>query len=574
MAQVAETLRSRLPRINPLLATTRAALLRDLGAGVLLSLFLVPVGMAYAQASGLPPIHGLYATVVPMAVYGLVGPSRLLVLGPDSSLAPLIAATVLPLAAQGPRSATTMAAALAIGTGVLSLAAGLGGLGLLTELLSLPIRRGYLIGVALVVGAGQLPLLLNIEADGETVAKFGEVIVTIARGEVDVGTAAVGVASLASLIVLGRLRSNLFAVATTVTVAILATRLLGSGDELAVVGSLPRGAPALTIPSIDRSELGPLAIGAISIALVSFADTSVLSQSYASREARRVDPNRELVTLGLSNLVCGVFQGFPVSGSSSRTPVLESAGARSQAAGLVAAATVLILISTAPDALSTLPVATLAAVLIVSVSRLVNWKDARQLLQTRPGEFALSMLCAAGVVISGPLWGIGLAVGMSLLAFLHRSWRPHITVLVRIDGLKGYHDSDRHPEGRQIPGLLLYRFDAPLFFANAEVFRKDLAERLTQAGPGITQVIVTAEPITDIDATAEHILLALHEELQGQGIELGFAELKGVVRDQLERSGAVETIGPHNFHPTVGRAVRAHLRNHDNDWIDWQDTEA
>ncbi|MCP5035075.1 MAG: SulP family inorganic anion transporter [Actinomycetia bacterium] len=573
MTQFAESLRPRVPRFNHPLATTRKDLVRDLGAGILLSVFLVPVGMAYAQASGLPPISGLYATVVPMVVYGLVGPSRLLVLGPDSSLAPLIAATVLPLAASSPQSATTMAAALAIGTGLISLAAGLGGLGLLTELLSLPIRRGYLIGVAVVVGAGQLPLLLGIEAEGGTLNTVWDVIVTIVQGGLGLGTAAVGLASLIGLIVVGRLKSNLYAVAITVAVAIMATRLFGLPDDLAVVGSLPRGAPSLTVPSIARSDLGPLAIGAISVALVSFADTSVLSQSYASREARHVDPNRELATLGLANLACGFFQGFPVSGSSSRTPVLESAGARSQTAGLVAAATVLALIGTAPDALSTLPLATLAAVLIVSVSRLIGWDDARRLRQARPSEFALSMICAAGVVVAGPLWGIGLAVAMSILVFLLRSWRPHTTVLVRVDGLKGYHDFDRHPEGRQVPGLLLYRFDAPLFFANAEVFRKDLSDRVNQAGPGLKRVIITAEPITDIDATADHTLLAICDELQSQGIELGFAELKGVVRDQLQRSGTVKTIGPDNFHPTVGRAVQDYVEAHDIDWVDWEDTE-
>lgn len=570
MARTSASVGARLPQLNRVVS--RQGFTRDLVAGVLLSLFLVPVGMAYAQASGLAPIHGLYATIAPMVVYGLFGPSRLLVLGPDSSLAPLIAATVLPLASGDPQQAATLAAALAIGTGLLSLAAGLGGLGLLTELLSLPIRHGYLVGVAVVVAVGQLPTLLGVEADGDTVSVFVDTVTSLAKLELDTATAWAGLLSLAGLIVLGRLRSNLFAVAATVIVAIVATRVLGAADELDVVGTLPRGAPSPTWPGFGWGELGSLAIGAFSIALISFTDTSILSQSYASREARHVDPNRELVALGLSNVACGLFQGFPVSGSSSRTPVLESAGARTQAAGLVAAISVLAVISTAPGALSTLPLATLAAVLIVAVSKLVDPRSARVLLRSRPGEFWLGVICAAGVVVAGPLWGIGIAVGISLLVFLRRSWRPHTTVLVRVDKLKGYHDSERHPEGRQIPGLLLYRFDAPLFFANAEVFRNDLTDRIHEAGPGLKRVVITAEPITDIDATADRALLDVRDELEEQGIELCFAELKGVVRDQLIRSGTVETIGRENFHPTVGQAVRAHLRDHDVDWVNWTET--
>lgn len=550
---------------------SRQELKHDLVAGVLLSLFLVPVGMAYAQASGLAPIHGLYATIAPMAVYAVFGPSRLLVLGPDSSLAPLIAATILPLASGDPQHAATLAAVLAVGTGLLSLAAGLGGLGLVTELLSVPIRHGYLVGVAVIVAVGQLPTLLGVDADGGTVSVLVDTVTGLANLELDTTTAWAGLLSLVSLVALGRLRSNLVAVAATVIVAILATRLLSAADGLDVVGTLPRGAPVPSLPTIDRGDLGPIAIGAFSIALISFTDTSILSQSYASREARHIDPNRELVALGLSNVACGFFQGFPVSGSSSRTPILESAGARTQAAGLVAAISVLVLILTAPGALATLPLATLAAVLIVAVSKLVNPAAARELYRSRSGEFWLGVICTAGVVIAGPLWGIGIAVGISLLLFMHRSWRPHTTVLVRVDGMKGYHDSDRHPEGQQVPGLLLYRFDAPLFFANAEVFRKDLTNRVREAGPDLRRVVITAEPVTDIDATADNALLALRDELEEQGIELCFAELKGVVRDQLTRSGTVDAFGRESFHYTVGQAVRAYLRAHDVEWVNWDE---
>jgi len=568
---IADSLQDRIPRLNPLPAAPRAAG-RDLLAGVLLAAFVVPVGMAYARASGLAPVYGLYASVVPMAVYGLIGPSRLLVLGPDSSLAPLIAATVIPLAGGGPGRTVVLAAALAIGTGLLSVAAGLSGLGLLTELLSLPVRHGYLIGVALVVGIGQLPSLLGFTADGDTLALAGRAVTATVDGEWTTAVAVVGLGSLLSLIVLGRVRSQLVAVAVTVAVVIVGVRLLDPA-AVPVIGTLPRGLPRPSLPAIDRSDLGPLALGSLGVALVSFADTSVLSQSYASRETTRVDPNRELVALGLANIGCGLFQGFPVSGSSSRTPVLESAGARSQLAGLAAAATVLGLIVVAPGVLSSLPTATLAAVLLLAVSRLIRWRDARLLLVTRPTEFVLSMLSAGAVVVAGPLWGIGLAVVISLLLFVRRAWRPYTTSLVRIHGRKGYHDADRHPEGRRVPGLLLYRFGAPLFFANAEVFRRDLLDRVAAAGPGLRRVVLAAEPVTDIDATADQVLLEVRAELAERGIELAFAELKGVVRDRLERSGTVDVIGADRFFPTVGRAVRDHVKTHGVDWVDWEDDE-
>lgn len=569
MAVVADILTERLPRPNRSWSTGRD-LADDLLAGALLAVFMVPVGMAYARAAGVPPVNGLYASVVPMAIYAVIGPSRLLVLGPDSSLAPLIAATVAPMAAGSPDRAVVLAAALAAGTGLLSIAAGMGGLGLLTELLSLPVRRGYLTGVAVVVIVGQLPTLLGFAASGDTVPLLLSSIGATVRAEWTAPTALFGLGSLVVLVVVARLRSNLVAVAVTVIGGTVAARLVGS-DGLALVGDVPRGLPIPSLPLIERSDLGPLAVGAVGIALVSFADTSVLSQAYAVRHGSRVDPNRELVALGLANVGCGLFQGFPVSGSSSRTPVLESAGARSQLAGLTAAAAVLVLLVVVPQTLSTLPLATLAAVLIVAVSRLVQWREARDLLASRPHEFVLSLLSAVGVVVAGPLWGIGVAVVISLLLFLQRVWRPHTTSLVRIDGRKGYHDAERHPEGRRIPGLLLYRFDAPLFFANAEVFRRDLLARVGAEGDDLIRVVVAAEPMTDIDATADEVLVGVHDELADRGIELAFAELKGVVRDRLDRTGTTARIGRDNFHPTVGRAVQDHVRRSGVDWTDWDD---
>jgi MFS superfamily sulfate permease-like transporter len=261
-----------------------------------------------------------------------------------------------------------------------------------------------------------------------------------------------------------------------------------------------------------------------------------------------------------------------VSGSSSRTPVAVSAGARTQLTGAVAAVLIAFLLLVAPGALRTLPTATLAAVVIAAVVELFEVRGVVQLARTRRAEFVFSMVALVGVVVLGVIWGVGLAVGISLLALIQKAWRPYTTTLVRVDGMKGYHDSKRHPEGRQIPGLRLFRFDAPLFFANAELFRDEVLALVGAPSPA-RWIVVTAEPITDIDATADEMFVELHRELADRGVVLAFAELKGVVRDRLERSGTTKVIGIDHFFPTIGQAVHAYVDTTGIDWVDWEDED-
>ncbi|EKT4522742.1 STAS domain-containing protein [Pseudomonas putida] len=396
---------------------------KDLVAGLVLTAMLVPVGIAYAQASGVPGIHGLYATIVPLLAYAVFGPSRILVLGPDSALVPIILAVVLPLAAGDPGRAVTLAAAMALVSGLICVGAGLLRLGFITELLSKP-----------------------------------------------------------------------------------------------------------------------------------------------AKTRTQVDPNQEMVGLGLANLATGLFQGIAVSSSSSRTPVAEAAGARSQLAGVFGALGVALLLLLAPDLLRHLPQSALAAVVIAAALGLFEFKDLGRIYRIQRWEFWLSITCFVGVAVFGAVPGIGLAVVIAVIEFLWDGWRPHYAVLGRADGVRGYHDVARYPHARRVPGLVLFRWDAPLFFANAELFQRCVLEAVARSGDSIRRVIVAAEPVSSVDVTSADMLVELQQALREAGVELHFAEVKDPVRDKLLRLEVLRHIGNDIFHPTVGAAVEAYLEDHGVDW--------
>ena len=552
-----------------------AWLRHDLVAGLVLTAMLVPVGIAYAVASGLPGIHGLYATIVPLLVYALVGPSRILVLGPDSSLASLILAVVLPLAAGDPARAVALAGAMAVVSGLLCIGAGLLRMGFVTELLSKPIRYGYMNGIALSVLISQLPGLFgfSVKADGPLRALWGFLQAVLA-GRTNLAALAVGGATLVAILLFKR-HPRVPGLLIAVVAATLAVAGLGlEAGGVAVLGALPQGLPAPSLPWIGIDDLVPVLLGGAAVALVSFADTSVLSRSYAARTGVRVDPNQEMVGLGAANLAAGFFQGFPISSSSSRTPVAEAAGARTQLTGVVGALAVAALLLVAPQLLRHLPYCALAAVVIAAALSLFEIADLRRIHRIQPWEAWLSVGCAAGVVLLGAIPGIGLAIGLALIEFLWDAWRPHSAVLGRAAGLKGYHDVSRHPEARQIPGLLLFRWDAPLFFANAEWFHLRVLDAVAASPAPVRWIVVTAEPVTSVDVTAADMLAELDEALHAAGIELSFAEMKGPVKDKLKRFGLFSRFGEASFFPTVGAAVAAYLATHPVDWTDWEDAPA
>ena len=550
-----------LPGFRTLREYQIAWLRHDILAGLVLTTMLVPVGIAYAVASGLPGIYGLYATIVPLIAYALFGPSRILVLGPDSSLAAVILAVILPLSGGDPQRAVALAAAMAIVSGVVCILAGIARLGFITELLSKPIRYGYMNGIALTVLISQLPKMFgfSIESEGP-LTNLWSIATSIVDGKSNWITFAVGAATLAVILLLKgnkRIPGILIAVVgATVAVGVLD---LGASAGVSVLGALPQGLPAFAIPWITREDLVPVLIGGCAVALVSFADTSVLSRVYAARTRSYVDPNQEMAGLGFANLAAGFFQGFPISSSSSRTPVAEAAGSKTQLTGIVGAVTVAVLLMVAPNLLQHLPNAALAAVVIASAIGLIEVTDLRRIYRIQRWEFWLSIVCTIGVAVFGAIEGIALAIVLAVIEFLWDGWRPYSAVLGQPDGVKGYHDIQRYPQASLIPGLVLFRWDAPLFFANAELFNDRVLDAVAASPTPVRWLVVAAEPVTSVDVTSADVLAELDETLHAAGIKLCVAEMKDPVKDKLKRFGLFARLGEAAFFPTIDDAVSNYL---------------
>ena len=562
-----------LPGLHTLRRYEAAWLRHDIVAGLVLTTMLVPVGIAYAVASGVPGIYGLYATIVPLLAYALFGPSRILVLGPDSSLAAVILAVVLPLSGGDPRRAVTLAGMMAVVSGLVCILAGMARLGFITELLSKPIRYGYMNGIALTVLISQLPKLFgfSIESDGP-LKNIWAIASAVLDGRSNWAAFMVGAGTLAVILLLkGSQRVPGILIAVVGATVVVGTLDLAVRADVSVLGSLPQGLPAFAIPWITYADIAPVLIGGCAVALVSFADTSVLSRVYAARTRTYVDPNQEMVGLGVANLAAGFFQGFPISSSSSRTPVAEAAGARTQLTGVVGALAVALLLVVAPDLLRHLPTSALAAVVIASAIGLIEVIDLRRIYRIQRWEFWLSIVCTVGVAVLGAIPGIGLAIVIAVIEFLWDGWRPYSAVLGRAEGVKGYHDITRYPDAKQIPGLVLFRWDAPLFFANAELFHDRVLDAVAASPVQVRWLVVAAEPVTSVDVTSADMLAELDETLHATGIELCFAEMKDPVKDKLKRFGLFVRLGEDTFFPTVGAAVSNYLNTHTVDWEDWED---
>jgi high affinity sulfate transporter 1 len=562
-----------LPGLRTLRTYDPSWLRHDLAAGLVLTTMLVPVGVAYAAASGVPGIYGLYATIVPLLAYALFGPSRILVLGPDSALAAVILSVVAPLAAGDPQRAILVASAMALVSGLVCLAAGVFKLGFVTELLSKPIRYGYMNGIALTVILSQTPKLLGFKVDAEgPLMEVVGIVQGVLEGRVNVASLAIGAGTLAAILVLSR-RPKVPAVLVAVVAATLAMMVfdLHARAGVSVLGTLPQGLPSFALPLVGWSDLKPIVVGGLAVALVSFADTSVLSRAYAARLRTPVDPNQEMIGLGAANLASAFFQGIPISSSSSRTPVAEAAGARSQLTGVVGAVAIAVLLLVAPGLLKDVPGPALAGVVIASAIGLIEVTDLRRIWRIQRWEAWLSLVCLGGVAVFGAVEGIAIAVGIAVIEFLWDGWRPHSAVLGRVDRLKGYHDIGRYPQAHRVPGLVLFRWDAPLFFANTEFFCDRVQAAVAQSPTAVRWVVVAAEPVTSVDVTAADLLEELDDRLAADGIELRFAEMKDPVKDKLARFGLFGRFGADTFYPTVGEAVRGYLEANPVAWGNWED---
>ena len=548
------------PGLRALRAYRREWATRDVIAGLVLTSLLVPQGMAYAELAGLPAITGLYTSILCLIGYALFGPSRILVLGPDSSLGPMIAATLLPLlGANGdPAKAIALASALALMVGAIMIVGGVARLGFIADLLSKPTMIGYMNGLALTILVGQLPKLFGFSIDANGLVDEARAFVNgVANGETVGAALAIGVTGIVVIVALQRLVPKLPGVLLAVVGSIVAANVLGLEDHgVKLVGSLPQGFPPLTLPDVQLSDVGLLLAGAAGIALVSLADTIATASAFAERTGQELHGSQEMVGIGAANVAAGLFQGFPVSTSGSRTAVAEQAGAKTQLTGLVGAAAIVLMLLFVPGLLRDLPQPTLAAVVIAAAMSLADLPGTLRLWRQRRTEFVLSMAAFAGVALLGVLPGIGIAVALSVGNVFRRAWWPYQTELGRVEGLPGYHDVHSYPHAERLPGLVVVRFDGPLFFANARTFRDRIRE-LAASDPPPRWIVVAAEPITDVDTTAADMLESLDEAINAQGVSLVFAEMKDPVRRKVERYELTRTIAPEHFFPTIDAAIDA-----------------
>src|SRR6478609_3722969 len=541
----------------------------DVVAGLILTALMVPQGMAYAELAGLPPITGLYTSILCLLAYAVFGPSRILVLGPDSALGPMIAATVLPLVASNgdPQKAVALASLLAVMVGLIMVLASVAKFGFIADLISKPTMIGYMNGLALTILVGQLPKLFGFSVSSETF--LGDLIgfvQGVANGETVIAAAAVGVTGIVLILALQRWLPKVPAVLVMVVLAIAATTIFDlAARGVSLVGELPRGFPPFTIPNVELSDIGLMFAGALGIALVSLTDTISNSSAFAARSGQEVHGNQEMIGIGAANIAAGFFQGFPVSTSGSRTAVAERSGSKTQLTGVTGAVLVLLMLVLVPGLFRNLPQPALAAVVITASVSLADIPGTVRLWRQSKAEVSLSLAAFLGVAFLGVLPGIGIAVGLSILNIFRRAWWPYETVIGRVPGYDGFHDVNVHPDAKHLPGLVIYRWDAPLFFANVRPFRDNI-RHLARTEPKPRWIIIAAEPITDVDTTAADVLLDLDVELNEQGISLVFAELKHRTREKIERYGLTREIEPEHFYPTTEAAVAAYMAQTGAKW--------
>ena len=542
------------PGLRAVRAYERSWLSADVVAGLVLAAILVPQGMAYAELAGLPPVTGLYTTVACLIGYAIFGPSRVLVLGPDSSISPLILAAITPLlVGSDPAAAIALAGMLAIMVGLIEVGLGLGRLGFVADLLSTEVQVGYMNGLGITIIVGQLPKLFGFSTDADS---FFEELNAFVSGldQTDATTLIVGLCVLVVLLVLPLFTKRVPAVLVAVVGATLVSAVLDlAADGVTTVGALPQGVPSPELPWTQASDLGPLLVAALGITLVSLTDTIATATSFAARRGDEVEPNQEMIGMGAANITAGLFQGFAVSTSGSRTAVAEQSGARSQLTGVVGAGLVVLLLLFLNSLLADLPQTALAAVVIAAALSLMDLGILKRYFRVRKSALVLSLVATAGVVFFGVLQGIVVAIALAILMFFRRSWWPHGAVLGQVPGLRGWHDVDGHDDAVQIPGVVVYRWEAPLFFANAGAFRQQVRHLARTEQP--SWIVLQCEAITDIDVTAADMLRTLDDELNAQGIHLAFAELRSRLQEQALRYGLLETLDHDHFYPTLTMAL-------------------
>ena len=530
----------------------------DLLAGLTVAAYLIPQCLAYGELAGLEPIQGLWACLPPLLLYALIGSSPQLSVGPESTTALLTAAVVAPLAGGDPAAAAGRAALLALLVGLVCGVARLARLGFLADLLSRPILVGYMAGVAVIMVTAQAGRLMGIPLQSDSLP--GQLVELLGRlGELHGATLALGLGVLLFLLVVQRLvpRAPAPLLAVLLSVVVVAVWRLDARG-VAVIGAIPAGLPSPSLPgAVPLEELKRLLAAAVGIAVVGYSDNVLTARAFAARGGYRIDADRELLALGVVNVGAGLMQGFPVSSSGSRTALGDALGSRSQRFSLVALAVVLLALLLLRPLLALFPRAALAAVVIAAAIRLIDLGEFERMRRFKRSEFQLALITMAGVLLTDLLSGVALAVALSMIDLFARLMRPHDAVMGQVPDLAGLHDVSDWPGATTIPGLLIYRYDAPLCFANAEHFlRRALAALDAQPTP-VQWFVLNAEAVVEIDITAADVLLELHDTLARRGIVFGFARVKQDLFQQLSRAGVVAKVGAARFFPTLPTAVAA-----------------
>ncbi len=528
---------------------------QDCLAGVTVAAYLIPQCMAYGELAGVGPVAGLWAILPPLLIYALVGTSPQLSVGPESSTAVMTAVAVAPLAAAYGTAYALLASLLACAVGGLCLVGYVARLGFLADLLSKPILIGYMTGVAVIMVVGQLSRVTGVPMEAESVAgQLGEFFshVSLAHGP----TLAVGAFVLVFLFAVQtrfpRAPGPLLAVLlATAMVALL--RLDQQGVQ--VVGKIPSGLPHLVVPRVPGPEMLQILTAAVGIAIVGYSDNVLTGRALAARNHHTIDANQELFALGVANLGAGLMQGFPVSSSASRAAIGDSLGSKSQVYSLAAFGIVVGVLLFLRPLLSMFPTAALGALVIYAATKLVDIPEFLRLKQFRQGDFALAIATTVGVLATDLLMGVAIAVGLSVIELFARIARPHDAVMGRVPNIAGLHDVTDWPGATTIPGLVIYRYDAPLFFANAVDFKRRALAVIEAEATAVEWFVINTEAIVEIDITAADMLIELHAKLRKQGITLAMARVKQDLYAQLQRSGLIDLIGPEHIFFTLPSAI-------------------
>jgi sulfate permease, SulP family len=548
-----------LPGLYRLRHYERAWLRSDVLAGVGVAAYLIPQVMAYAEVAGLPAIAGLWAICVALFCYALVGSSRQLSVGPESTTALMTAAVVGPLALGDPARYATLAAALAVVVGVLCLLARVARLGVLAELLSKPVLVGYLAGIAVLMIVSQLGKVTGVPVTG---ASTIDELASFARGIDQVQATTVLLAG--AVLVLLLLIQRWFPRAPAPLIGILAASAVVAAlslDDAGVrlVGDIPGGLPEVGVPAVGLADLSTLFVPALGVMIVAYVDNVLTARAFATRNGYRIDPNQELVALGITNLAVGCTQGFPVSSSGSRTVVGDALGSRSQLHSLVALLSVVLSLLLLRPLLASFPAAALGAIVVYAALRLIDLGEFQRFASFRRSELLLALATTAGVLALGVLPGILVAVGLSVADLLRRVAHPHDGILGYAEGIAGMHDIDDHPGARLVPGLVVYRYDSPLFFANADDFRsRALAAVLTAPTP-TEWFVLNAESNVEVDLTSLDAVEELRLDLERRGVVFAMARVKQDLLVRLEATGLAERVGAERIFPTLPTAVEGYL---------------